>query len=141
MTQRQQDRQDVKSLLSQCRAGTIYSPIAMLGVFYRISMYLGRYHPCFRRRSVGALARFHRTWRMVCAISINDMLKIYDRLNVKLGLGDICGESFYAGVLPITQAELDWAEGVECLAERIFAPRISNEIIDNDGNYVLFDRD
>ena len=46
------------------------------------------------------------------AIGVEDMLKNYELLNVKMGLGDIVGESFYAGVPSPTEAEIAFAAGI-----------------------------
>ena len=47
-----------------------------------------------------------RVWQQICAISRLAFLEIYQRLNVLLDDGDICGESFYSDRLAPVVAEL-----------------------------------
>ncbi|MCP4596243.1 hypothetical protein [Neptuniibacter sp.] len=87
-------------------------------------------------------------WRIARAVSVAHCFEVYERLNVP-GLCDldtVRGETFYAGVPPVTKQELalgklllnttlaglfDTAEGVS----------LDGIMIDNDGVYRYYDRE
>ncbi len=50
---------------------------------------------------------YYQTWRKTRARSIAENLDVYNLLNVKLGIGDTKGESFYAGIPVCTADEID----------------------------------
>ena len=50
---------------------------------------------------------YYQTWRKTRAKSIAENLDIYGRLNVKLGINDTKGETFYAGIPVCTADEVN----------------------------------
>ncbi len=50
---------------------------------------------------------YYQTWRKTRAKSISENLDIYGLLNVKLGISDIRGETFYAGIPVCTADEIN----------------------------------
>ena len=83
-----------------------------------------------------------RVWQQICAISRHAFLEIYQRLNVLLDDGDVCGESFYSdGLAPVVaelraklgpgagpRAELREDRGAQCifLHDETGGPRFKN---------------
>jgi hypothetical protein len=56
---------------------------------------------------------FYSLWRAKAAISVAHMLEVYETLGVDLPLSAIKGETWYAGIPSITQAEVDWANTIK----------------------------
>lgn len=50
---------------------------------------------------------YYQNWRKTRARSITENLDIYGRLNVKLGIDDTIGETFYAGIPVCTAGEVN----------------------------------
>ncbi|MBN2377306.1 MAG: arginine--tRNA ligase [Sedimentisphaerales bacterium] len=60
-------------------------------------------------------------WKKACEVSLNACHEIYEQLGVKLGLDDVCGESFYNDRLPgviedfAKEGLLEESEGAQCV--------------------------
>lgn len=54
-----------------------------------------------------------RLWRLIRAISVDAMLENYRKLNVEMPLDAIRGESFYAGVSPVTNNEIKFVKQIQ----------------------------
>jgi len=76
---------------------------------------------------------YYNQWRKNRAVSIVDAMGIYDQLNVCFGIDDYHGETFYAGIPPTTQAEIDAAKIATDDAGYEFWP--VSEKIGIDGKY------
>lgn len=61
-------------------------------------------HPNFFR---GFGWTYYQTWRKTRAKSIAENLDMYSLLNVKLGISETIGESFYAGIPVCTEEEIN----------------------------------
>lgn len=84
----------------------------------------------------------YKIWRLMRAISVAEMLQLYDRLNVNLPLSAIKGETFYAGVPVVTQEEIDLVHKlglVSSVSACTKKPR--NMMVNNDGYMQYYDRD
>ena len=53
---------------------------------------------------------YYDQWRKERAVSIVNAIRIYDQLDVHFKTSNYRGETFYAGIPPITQAEVDAAK-------------------------------
>ncbi len=85
---------------------------------------------------------YYDLWRVFRACSVAENMDIYDLLNVDMPLSAIRGETFYAGIPPITENELETAKKLNKLFENIPVKFNPNDImIDNDGNYREYNRD
>lgn len=89
-------------------------------------------------------------WRITRAVSLAHCFQIYDLLNVKMSLEDCRGETFYVGIPPVTEEELelgkkllgvmfDFPETNLCWHERYGLILFSDEMVGNDGEYHKID--
>jgi len=116
-------RKQIKGLIYRVKTWQCSSVIDMLECIYKISHFFHTYYVCFQQRAAERLVSLQRVmekptaeamwayimWRWIAAISISNALEIYEMLNVNLKLEHIRGESFYSGISPITQEEIDVA--------------------------------
>jgi len=57
--------------------------------------------------------RYYKSWRFDRAVSVAHMQRIYKRLNVRLTVGDIRGETWYAGIPEPTPDEIREIEALD----------------------------
>jgi len=94
------------------------------------------------------VGKYYLQWRMNRAISMASCFRIYGRLNVKLKVNDCKGETFFAGIPPITQEEINAVYELEerlktsltVDEESLKNPIICYEKIGNDGKYHKVDK-
>lgn len=88
-------------------------PIALIEECYKEAVQKSKVDDDFRKNVSDALLRLQKKdptliehWDFIRAISVASMLIEYWRLGVKMPISAIVGESFYAGMPPITEHEV-----------------------------------
>lgn len=133
----------MRDLIHKMKSWNMSSLLEILDSTYKISNFFATYYECFERRAGEKLVLLQNvmsnptpeakwiyiTWRLISAISISNALEIYELLNVNLKLEHIRGESFYSGIPPITQTEIDLAVKIRKFYTNL-QPLIKKEIND-----------
>jgi hypothetical protein len=74
---------------------------------------------------------YYKEWRKSRAVSIASCSNSYDLLGIKWKSGEIIGETFFAGIPPVTEEEV---KAAKCMDEK-YCFLACSEKIGNDGKY------